>query len=39
MSWQRVTPVLPESYPRVSMMQAGQDWRGDNVPRSLDGSS
>jgi type IV secretion system protein VirD4 len=28
-----------ESYPRVSMMQAGQDWRGDNGPRSLDGSS
>jgi hypothetical protein len=28
-----------ESYPRVSMMQAGQDWRGDNGPRSLDRSS
>jgi hypothetical protein len=27
------------SYPRVSMMQAGQDWCGDNGPSSLDGSS
>ena len=28
-----------ESYPRVVMMQSGQDWYGDHGPRSLDGSS
>ncbi len=28
-----------KSYPRVFVMQAGQDWCGDDGPRSLDGSS
>jgi hypothetical protein len=28
-----------KSYPRVAMMQSGQDWCDDNGPRSLDGSS
>jgi NADPH:quinone reductase-like Zn-dependent oxidoreductase len=28
-----------KSYPRVAMMQSGQDWCGDDGPRSLDGSS
>jgi hypothetical protein len=28
-----------KSYPRVAMMQAGQDWCDDDGPRSLDGSS
>jgi hypothetical protein len=28
-----------KSCPRVFMMQAGQDWRGDDGPGSLDGSS
>jgi hypothetical protein len=40
------TPALPvshcpsrKSYPRVAMMQSGQDWYGDDGPRSLDGPS
>jgi Integrase core domain len=28
-----------KSYPRVAMMQSGQDWCDDNGPRSLDASS
>jgi hypothetical protein len=28
-----------KSYPRVAMMQSGQDWYGDDGPRSLDRSS
>jgi hypothetical protein len=28
-----------KSYPRVAMMQSGQDWCGDDGPRSLDVSS
>jgi hypothetical protein len=28
-----------KSYPRVAMMQSGQDWCGDDGPRSLYGSS
>jgi hypothetical protein len=34
-------PPVPsqKSYPRVFMMQAGQDWCGDDGPRSLEGSS
>ena len=28
-----------KSYPRVAMMQSGQDWYDDDGPRSLDGSS
>ena len=28
-----------KSYPRVAMMQSGQDWYSDDGPRSLDGSS
>jgi transposase len=28
-----------KSYPRIAMMQSGQDWCGDDGPRSLDGSS
>ena len=28
-----------KSYPRVSMMQSGQDWCGDDGPGSLDASS
>src|SRR5438876_2820831 len=28
-----------KSYPRVAMMQSGQDWCGDDSPRSLDVSS
>ena len=28
-----------KSYPRVAMMQSGQDWCGDDGSRSLDGSS
>jgi hypothetical protein len=27
------------AYPRVAMMQSGQDWYGDDGPRSLDGPS
>jgi hypothetical protein len=28
-----------KSYPRVAMMQSGQDWYGDDGPRLLDGPS
>jgi len=28
-----------KSYPRVAMMQSGQDWCDDKGPRSLDGAS
>jgi hypothetical protein len=28
-----------KSYPRIAMMQSGQDWCGDDGPRSLYGSS
>jgi hypothetical protein len=28
-----------KSYPRVAIMQSGQDWSGDDGPRSLYGSS
>jgi len=28
-----------KSYPRVAMMQSGQDWCGDDGSGSLDGSS
>src|SRR5260221_11121691 len=28
-----------KSFPRVAMMQSGQDWCDDDGPRSLDGSS
>jgi hypothetical protein len=28
-----------KSYPRIAMMQSGQDWYGDDGPRLLDGPS
>jgi hypothetical protein len=37
--WQLVGCPSRKSYPRVAMMQSGQDWCGDDGPRSLYGSS
>ena len=34
-----ITCPSRKSYPRVAMMQSGQDWCGDDGPRSLDGPS
>jgi hypothetical protein len=38
LQWRDTCPSR-KSYPRIAMMQSGQDWCGDDGPRSLYGSS